>query len=130
MNGIPCRAPRCALKILPPRCSGSRATQISSDSLSQYTAVIERAFGEQVDYGSIIITFSRSDLAEQRRYSPPEVISVKRVPVAGAPVVDLISTSYVEKQNHTLRLHCRRLSRLTNAFSEKFENFKAAVALH
>lgn len=104
--------------------------QISSDSLSQYTAAIERAFGAQVDYGSIIKTFSHSDLAEQRRYSPPEVISVKRVPVAGAPVVDLISTSYVEKQNHTLRMHCRRLSRLTNAFSKKFENFKAAVALH
>ena len=44
-------------------------------------------------------------------------------------MVDLISTSYVEKQNHTLRMHCRRLSRLTNAFSKKFENFCAAVAL-
>jgi len=42
----------------------------------------------------------------------------------------LISTSYIEKQNHTLRMHCRRLSRLTNAFSKKLENFKAAVALH
>src|ERR1700675_2253746 len=73
--------------------------QISSDSLSQYTGAIERAFGAAVDYGSIIKTFSHSNLAEQRRYSPPEVISVKRVPVAGAPVVDLISTSYVEKQN-------------------------------
>jgi IS1 family transposase len=108
----------------------SHRVQISSDSLSQYTAAIERAFGAEVDYGSIIKTFSHSDLAEQRRYSPPEVISVKRVPVTGAPVVDMISTSYVEKQNHTLRMHCRRLSRLTNAFSKKFENFKAAVALH
>ncbi len=48
----------------------------------------------------------------------------------GSPVKELISTSYVEKQNHTLRMHCRRLSRLTNAFSKKLENFKAAVALH
>jgi len=48
----------------------------------------------------------------------------------GSPIVELISTSHVEKQNHTLRMHCRRLSRLTNAFSKKFENFKAAVALH
>ena len=55
---------------------------------------------------------------------------VKRTPVAENPVVDLISTSYVEKQNHTLRMHCRRLTRLTNAFSKKLENFKAAVALH
>lgn len=104
--------------------------QISSDALSQYKDAIERAFGAQVDYGSIIKTYGQTDVAEQRRYSPPEVIDVKRVSVMGAPIVDLISTSYVEKQNHTLRMHCRRLSRLTNAFSKKFENFKAAVALH
>lgn len=108
----------------------SNRIQISSDALAQYGGAIERAFGAEVDYGSIIKTFSHSDVADQRRYSPPKVISVKRVPIAGAPIVDLISTSYVEKQNHTLRMHCRRLSRLTNAFSKKFENFKAAVALH
>jgi hypothetical protein len=66
---------------------------------------------------------------EQRRYSPPEVIKVEKLPVMGRPDVELISTSYVEKQNHTLRMHCRRLSRLTNAFSKKMENFRAAVAL-
>lgn len=104
--------------------------QISSDALRAYNGAIERAFGAEVDYGSIIKTFSHTALEEQRRYSPPEVVSVKRVVVAGAPDVDLISTSYVEKQNHTLRMHCRRLSRLTNAFSKKLENFKAAVALH
>lgn len=108
----------------------SHRVQISSDALAQYNDAIERAFGAQVDYGSIIKTFSHTDVVEQRRYSPPEIIDVKRVPIMGAPVVDLISTSYVEKQNHTLRMHCRRLSRLTNAFSKKFENFKAAVALH
>lgn len=50
--------------------------------------------------------------------------------VTGNPVVDLIPTSHVEKQNHTLRMHCRRLARLTNAFSKKLDNFKAAAALH
>ncbi len=95
-----------------------------------YNGAIERAFGADVDYGSIIKTFSHTALEEQRRYSPPEVVSVKRVVVQGTPDVDLISTSYVEKQNHTLRMHCRRLSRLTNAFPKKIENFKAAVALH
>src|SRR3954467_13560553 len=57
-------------------------------------------------------------------------MNVKRIPVSGNPVAGLISTSHVEKQNHTLRMHCRRLTRLTNAFSKKLENFKAAVALH
>jgi hypothetical protein len=95
-----------------------------------YVDAVERGFGAEVDYGSIVKTFSHSDLEEQRRYSPPEVMNVKRIPVAGNPVHDLISTSHVEKQNHTLRMHCRRLTRLTNAFSKKLENFKAAVALH
>ena len=71
-----------------------------------------------------------TELAEQRRYSPPEVLKVEKFPVYGNPDIELISTSYVEKQNHTLRMHCRRLSRLTNAFSKKIENFRAAVALH
>ncbi len=104
--------------------------QISSDALAAYAGAIERAFGCEVDYGSIVKTFSQADVEAQRRYSPPEVVKVEKHVVKGAPNVDLISTSYVEKQNHTLRMHCRRLSRLTNAFSKKLENFKAAVALH
>jgi IS1 family transposase len=108
----------------------SHRVQISSDALRAYTDAVERAFGAEVDYGSIVKTFSHTDLAEQRRYSPPDVMHVKHSAVKGSPIVDLISTSHVEKQNHTLRMHCRRLTRLTNAFSKKLENFKAAVALH
>ena len=108
----------------------SHRVQISSDALKAYHGAIERAFGSEVDYGSIIKTYGHTELAEQRRYSPPEVIKTERIPVQGNPQIDLISTSHVEKQNHTLRMHCRRLSRLTNAFSKKLENFKAAVALH
>jgi IS1 family transposase len=104
--------------------------QISSDALKAYQGAIDRAFGAEVDYGSIIKTYGHTELAEQRRYSPPEVIKTERIPVQGNPQIDLISTSHVEKQNHTLRMHCRRLSRLTNAFSKKLENFKAAIALH
>jgi hypothetical protein len=108
----------------------SHRVQISSDSLPAYSGAIARAFGAEVDYGSIVKTFSQTDVIAARRYSPPEVVSVKRIPIQGNPDPALISTSYVEKQNHTLRMHCRRLSRLTNAFSKKLENFKAAVALH
>jgi len=104
--------------------------QISSDALKAYEGAIERAFGCDVDYGSIIKTFSHSSLEEERRYSPPKVVSIKKEVKQGDPDEDLISTSYVEKQNHTVRMHCRRLSRLTNAFSKKRENFEAAVALH
>jgi IS1 family transposase len=108
----------------------SHRIQISSDALRCYESAVERAFGANVDYGSIIKTFTHTELAEQRRYSPPEVLKVEKFPVQGNPAIELISTSYVEKQNHTLRMHCRRLSRLTNAFSKKIENFRAAVALH
>ena len=85
----------------------SHRVQLSSDALKAYTDAVERAFGAAVDYSSIVKTFSHSDLEEQRRYSPPEVMNIKRIPVAGNPVVDLIPTSHVEKQNHTLRMHCR-----------------------
>jgi IS1 family transposase len=108
----------------------SHRIQISTDGLPAYKGAIERAFGCEVDYGSIIKTFSHTNVDEQRRYSPAEVIKVDKKTVQGEPDTDLISTSYVEKQNHTLRMHCRRLSRLTNAFSKKIENFRAAVALH
>jgi IS1 family transposase len=108
----------------------SHRVQISSDALPAYRGAIERAFGTDADYGSIVKTFNSSQLEEARRYSPPEVVSVQRHVISGSPDTSLISTSHVEKQNHTLRMHCRRLSRLTNAFSKKLENFKAAVALH
>lgn len=108
----------------------SHRVQISSDALPAYRGAIERAFGTDADYGSIIKTFSSSQVEDARRYSPPEVIAVERKVVSGNPDMDLISTSYIEKQNHTLRMHCRRLSRLTNAFSKKLDNFKAGVALH
>ncbi len=104
--------------------------QISSDAWKAYRGAIENAFGDNVDYGSIVKTYSSAQPEDARRYSQPEVVSVERVAVHGEPDAGLISTSYVEKQNHTLRMHCRRMSRLTNAFSKKLDNFKAAVALH
>lgn len=104
--------------------------QISSDAFRPYADAIERAFGDAVDYGTVIKTFTHTDLEETRRYSPPDVLKTEKKAVSGNPDIKLVSTSYVEKQNHTVRMHCRRLSRLTNAFSKKRENFDAAIALH
>ena len=104
--------------------------QISTDGLAAYASSIHRAFGYDVDYGSVVKTFSDTQLQEHRRRIPGEVTSNKKAVVEGNPDWDKISTSYVEKQNHTLRMHCRRLARLTNAFSKKRENFEAAIALH
>ena len=91
---------------------------------------MERGFGTEVDYGQISKTYSFINLNKDAasRYSPAEVVKTEKVISAGMPDVSRISTSHIEKQNHTLRMHCRRLTRLTNAFSKKFENFQAAVA--
>ena len=71
-----------------------------------------------------------SDGVTRARTVSLEVVKTERTVVTGMPDANQISTSHVEKQNHTLRMHCRRLTRLTNAFSKKFENFEAAVALN
>lgn len=109
--------------------------QLSSDALHAYEDAVERGFGQNVDYGQIVKTFSVTPLGNAAapaavRYSPAEVIETEKTVVSGMPDIHRITTSHVEKQNHTLRMHCRRLTRLTNAFSKKFENFQAAVALN
>lgn len=104
--------------------------QISSDSLTAYVDAIERGFGHDVDYGQIVKAYSSTDGTPQGRYSPPHVVGVSKTIIVGNPSSADISTSYVERQNLTMRMHCRRLTRLTNAFSKKPENFKAAIALH
>jgi IS1 family transposase len=106
--------------------------QISSDSLRAYEDATERAFGSEVDYGQVVKTYAVTPLGKAAavRYSPAEVVKIEKTVVTGTPDISRISTSHIEKQNHTLRMHCRRLTRLTNAFSKKFENFEAAVALN
>jgi IS1 family transposase len=104
--------------------------QISSDGLHAYATAVERGFGANVDYGQIVKSFASDESVPQGKYSPAEVVSVSKEAIMGCPIEANICTSHVEKQNHTLRMHCRRLTRLTNAFSKKLENFKAAVALN
>jgi IS1 family transposase len=104
--------------------------QISTDGLKAYVDAIEHSFGGNVDYAQIIKTYGHEEVSNNRRYSAPEFVASEKRPIFGNPDVDLISTSYVERLNATTRLHMRRLTRLTLAFSKKLENFEAAVGLH
>lgn len=106
--------------------------QISSDGLRAYVDAVENAFGMNADYGMIMKSYG-ADIGEhhqERRYSAPDVVSIERRVVSGHPDIDLVSTSHIERLNGTTRLHMRRLTRLTYAFSKKLENFESAVALH
>lgn len=105
--------------------------QISTDALRAYADAIEQTYGADVDYGQIIKTYEHDDAQNaERKYSAARFVSVDKRAIAGRPNMDEVSTSYIERLNATTRLHMRRLTRLTHAFSKKFENFEAAVGLH
>jgi IS1 family transposase len=106
---------------------------ISTDALAAYYDAVEQAFGADVDYSHIVKSFSTESgryEGPERKYSPPQVISISKYPVSGNPNMRHTTTSHVERLNATTRLHMKRLNRLTLAFSKKIENFEAAVALH
>lgn len=102
--------------------------QLSSDKFATYVNAIWEAFGPNVDYGQIVKSYESEPIGPGR-YSPPQVVDIDKRSVWGKPNYKRISTSYVERQNLTMRMSIRRLTRLTNAFSKKMGNLEAAVSL-
>jgi IS1 family transposase len=103
--------------------------QLTADGLRAYVDAVWRNFGENIDFGQLIKHYGPSPEG-QRRYSPPECIGATKTPVFGEPDPAHISTSFVERQNLTMRMQMRRFTRLTNGYSKKFENHCHALAIY
>ena len=103
--------------------------QLTTDGFVPYLRAVEDNFGMDVDYAMLIKMFSGNE-AGRERYSPSDIVRVVPTPISGNPELRYISTSYIERQNLTIRMALRRFTRLTNAFSKKLSNLKAALALH
>lgn len=106
--------------------------QLTTDGLASYPHAVENAFGwAGADYSQLIKTYGlEAEDSAGRRYSPMVCTGAVKVPYMGRPDTDLISTSYVERSNLTMRMSMRRFTRLTNGFSKKAENHAHAVSLH
>jgi IS1 family transposase len=104
--------------------------QLTTDGLRQYLLAVPGAFKSDVDYALLVKIYGTATKEEQRKYSPAVCLGQDKQPIIGNPDPDHISTSYIERQNLTMRMSIRRFTRLTNAFSKKVENLTAAVSLH
>ena len=107
----------------------SNRVQLTTDGHRAYLSAVEDALGSAVDYAMLVKLYG-NDRENEARYSPAECIGCREVVVSGNPDPKHISTSFIERQNLTMRMQMRRFTRLTNAFSKKLENHIASIAIH
>jgi IS1 family transposase/lambda repressor-like predicted transcriptional regulator len=103
--------------------------QVTTDGFQPYIGAIDAGLSDRVDYAQLVKVYASAREGEAR-YSPPEVVDAVPIPIFGNPDPKRICSSHIERGNLTMRMQIRRLTRLTNAFSKKWENLKAALALH
>ncbi len=104
--------------------------QLTSDGHKAYLEAVEGAFGAEVDYAMLVKIYGASSDSAKGRYSPAECIRARKERIEGKPDMAHVGTSYSERANLTMRMHNRRFTRLTNAFSKKFENHAHMVAIY
>jgi IS1 family transposase len=107
----------------------SHRVQLTTDGLKHYLEAVDHAFSGDIDYAQVIKIYG-ADRPDDARYSPAQCIGTERRTISGEAERKHASTSYVERQNLTMRMHMRRFTRLTNGFSKKLDNHIAAVSLH